>query len=102
VLLQPPSKLPVRVQTQSFPECDECCEGDSGQEVPSEFVVAGCDAPEVLEAAEGFFDEVTALVALGVVANDALAIRAAGNDRDDCALAQMFPQAVGIVSFVSE
>lgn len=40
------------VQTHSQPEGDERCQGDSGQEVSGEFVVAGCDPAEVLQPAE--------------------------------------------------
>jgi hypothetical protein len=45
-----------RFQCNSDPKYDEGCESDGRQEVPGELVVAGCDAAEVLEAAEGSLD----------------------------------------------
>lgn len=43
-----------------------------------------------------------ALVALFVIADDALAVRAARNDRNNCGLSQVPAQAVGIISLVGE
>ena len=56
-----------RVETRSNPESDDGHQGDGGQEVRGERVVAGCDASKVLEAAEGSFDPPTLAVASFVV-----------------------------------
>ena len=48
-----------RAQTSSEPERHSGGEGDTREEVGGEFVVAGVDAAEVLEAAEGVLDEVS-------------------------------------------
>jgi hypothetical protein len=65
--------LLVRLQTQTHPERYECSEGDGGEEVPCERVTAGCDAPEILQAAEGVFDEMAAFATPCIVADRALA-----------------------------
>ena len=56
-----------RVETRSNPESDDGHQGDGGQEVRGELVVAGCDASKVLEAAEGSFDPPALAVASFVV-----------------------------------
>jgi putative transposase len=43
----------ARLQTQLYPEDDEGCEGDGGEEVGRELVVARGDAAEVLKPTEG-------------------------------------------------
>jgi hypothetical protein len=92
----------IRLQTQAWPEGDESGEGNGGQEVPGEFIVAGCDASKVLQSAEGVFDEMAFLVTPFVTPDGALSVRPAGNDRDDCRPAQVLSQAVGVVSLVCE
>ena len=52
----------ARVETHSNPECDERGKGDGGEEAPRELVVAGSDAAEILEPAEGSFDARATLV----------------------------------------
>lgn len=91
-----------RVETHSYPECDEGCECDGGEEVSCELVVACGDPSKVLQAAEGVFDEMAALIAQLVISDVLLAVRATGNDRHDCRLAQMLSQLVGIIALISE
>jgi hypothetical protein len=69
-----------RAQTCLEPERYSGGEGDAGEEVGGEFVVAGVDAAEVLEAAEGVLDEVTAAMTFLVIADGALAAAPAGDD----------------------
>jgi len=59
---------------QSYPERDECCEGDGGKEVSGEFIVAGCDTAKVLEPTEGVFNQVPILVSLFVICDGALPV----------------------------
>ena len=56
-------KSEIRVRTHSDPERDDGGEDDGRQEVEGEFVVACCDAPEVLETTEGRFDPPAVTVA---------------------------------------
>jgi len=66
------------------------------------FVVAGCDAPEVLETAEHALDEVAALVGFGIVFMGVLAGWIGRYHGLDAALRQPVSQAVGIVSSVGQ
>ena len=70
----------ARFEAHSQPGCDVCCEGHAWQEVGGKLVVAGGDALEVLQAAEGVLDEVAVAIARFIVADDALAILATGNE----------------------
>jgi hypothetical protein len=58
------------------------------------------DAAEVLEAAEGVLDEVTAAITFLVVADGALAAAPAGDGGNGASVAERAPQLVGIVAFV--
>jgi hypothetical protein len=69
-----------RAETRSEPEGYGRGESDGGEEVGSESVVAGVDAPEILETAEGILDQVAAPVALFVISDEALAVTAARYD----------------------
>ena len=70
-----------RAQTRSEPEGDGGGECHAGQEVGGELVIARCYATEVLETAERVLDQVAAAVAAPVMADGALAVAAARNDR---------------------
>ena len=70
----------LRVETQSEPEGERGCDGDAGQEVGGEFVVAGGDAAEIFETAEGVLNQVAAAVSVLVVADGAFAIPSSRND----------------------
>ena len=61
------------------------CEGDGGEEVGGELVVAGGDSVEILEAAECSFDAPALAIALHIVADRTLATSAARNDRPGAA-----------------
>lgn len=60
------------------------------------------DAPEVLDAAEGIFDQMAFSVALSVIDDPSFPVDASRNDRNDAALAQFLPDCVGVVALVSE
>lgn len=92
----------ARVETQSQPEGYRCCEAYGRQEIPGEFVVAGRDAAEVLEAAEHGLDPPTILVAAVVILDWALSITTTGDHRDRALFAQGRPDTVGIVAAVGD
>ena len=83
------------------PEADRC-DVDESEEAFGGLVVAGGDAAEVLDPAEGILDEVAPAVALLIIVDGALAIAPAGDDRTGAILAQGLAQAVGIVAFVAK
>ena len=91
-----------RVETQSDPVSKDCCECDSGEEVSAELVVSGGDAAEILEAAEGVFDQMTLLVAGFVVSDFAFAIGPARDHRNGSGFAKAFAQGVGVIAFVGD
>src|SRR5260370_20724966 len=96
------SRMLPRAQTSLEPERQSGGEGDAREEVGGEFVVAGVDAAEVLEAAEGVLDEVSAAITFLIVADGALAAAAAGDDGNGASVAERAPQLVGIVAFVGQ
>ena len=67
-----------------------------------EFVVAGCNAPEVLETAEASFDDVPSFISLLVVSNFLLAVGLARNDGSDAVLFEESPDRIGVIAFVGE
>jgi hypothetical protein len=70
-----------RLQTQSCPPNDESSDVASCLEVDHKLVVSCCDAPPILQAAEGAFNNIPALVGNGVEGLHALSSRIVGNDR---------------------
>ena len=92
----------TRLQTQSYPECEDGCESDGGEEVAAEFVVSCCDAPEVLDAAKGVFDQMPVPVAPFVVMDFAFPVRAAGDDGDGSPAAQGRAQGIGIIPLIGD
>ncbi len=92
----------ARVQTRSDPECDECGERYSGQEVAGELVVAGGHATEILDAAECVLDEVPVTVSPNVIGNRALSVDAAWNDREGSPASQGTAQGIGIIALVGD
>ena len=74
------SRARSRVQTQLSHIGDDNGESDSGKEIAGEFVVPGGDPPEVLEAAEAPFNDVSPFVGLFV---EAMQMDAVGLVRDD-------------------
>lgn len=91
-----------RVETQSDPERDEYGDGDGGEKVPGELVVASVDTPEVLDAAESVFDEMAVSIAPFVIDDLSLAADAARNDRNDAVAAQVCPNGIGVIALVSQ
>jgi len=67
-----------------------------------EFIVAGCDTPEVFEAAEAAFDDVAPLVSFLVVANFLLAVGLARDDGSYAALFEESPDRIGVITLVGE
>lgn len=92
----------IRVQTRSQPECDGRGERDSGEIVPSELVVSGSYAAEVLEPAEHRLDPPAITVASFIILDRPLAIAPAGDDRGGALLAEGRAQPVGIIASVSD
>jgi hypothetical protein len=66
------------------------------------FIVAGCNTPKVLEAAEHALDDVTSLVGVFVVAMGMLAGRIWRDHRLDPSLREFLAQAVGVIGPVGE
>ena len=91
-----------RLQTRSQPEREQGGEGDGGQEVVGELVVAGGDATEVLEPAEGVLDQVAIAVSASVVGDLPLARDPAWNDRHGAGLTERAAQAIGVVALVGQ
>src|SRR4030095_4753407 len=92
----------ARVQTRSEPKGEDGGQGDGGEIVGCQFVVARGDAAEILEPAEGVLDQVTVPVAAFVVGDRAFARHAPGDDRDGVGPADGSPQSVGVVPLVGE
>jgi hypothetical protein len=89
-----------RLQTQSGPPDDDSCEHYGGGEVGGELVVAGGDAPPILEAAEHAFDEIALAVGDLVKGMMPFAGRIVRNDRDSPALTQEAPEPIAVISRV--
>ena len=68
--------------------------------VSRELVVSGCNAAPVFEAAEGPFDQVSALVGFAVECVQMFSRGIVGNDRQRSALCHELPQRVAVVSRV--
>ena len=92
----------TRVGTQSGPPGDGGDERDGGSEVASEPVVAGCDAPEVLQSTEHALDGVAGAVASGVKGMRMLACRLVGDDDERSTAGGLFAQGARVVALVSE
>ena len=86
----------LRLQTHSYPE------RDGGGEAPGEFVIAGCNAAEVLDATGGVFDQVAVSVSPRVIGDGALSVAASKNDGHDRDAAQHLAQRIGVISLVGE
>lgn len=90
------------VETQSDPECDEGCEGDGGEKVACELVVAGGDAPEVLQPAECGLDAPASSVSGFVISDGRLAVRATWYHGRRAFGLQALAQRVGVIALVGE
>lgn len=91
---------PTRVETQSYPPCDDsgyvagCCE------VGGELVVSSGDAPPVLQAAEGAFDDVSALVGFSIERLDMLSRWIVGDHRLGAARDEEGAQGIAVIGGV--
>jgi hypothetical protein len=97
-----PCRSAPRVQTRSEPEGEDGGERDGGQEVGRELVIAGGYAPEVLEPAEGVFDQVAIPISILVVDDLLLAGDAARDHRYGSGLAYRPAYGVGVVALVGQ
>ena len=84
------------------PPYDSGDEADGSEEVSGEPVVSGCDASEVLEAAEGVLDAVALFVGRPVEAEGLLAVRLVGNDGFGATRAEPLSQFGAVISFVAK
>ena len=91
----------ARAETRSNPESDDGRQGDGGQEVRGELVVAGCDASKVLEAAEGRFDPSALAVASFAVDDRCLPAWSAWDHGPLADVAKPLPQSISIIAPVS-
>jgi len=96
------AELVARAQTYSEPEGDGGSERDSREEVGGKLVVAGRDAAEVFEPAEGVLDQVSRSVALSIVADRAFSARATRDDRDFAVAPERPAKGVRIVALVGD
>jgi hypothetical protein len=84
------------------PPYDSGNKADGGEEVSGEPIVSGCDASEVLEAAECVLNTMALLVGCPVEAEGLFAVRLVGNDGFGAALAEPLPQFGAVISSVAE
>ena len=75
---------------------------NSGQEIPSELVVSGGYAPEVLEPAEAALDDISAFVGAFVEAMDDDPVGFIGDYGLGAATGDFGAQTVAIIAFVGE
>jgi hypothetical protein len=75
---------------------------NSGQEIPSELVVSGSDAPEVLEPAEAALDNIPAFVGTFVEAMDGDTVGFIGDYGLGAATDDFGAKAVAIIAFVGD
>ena len=75
---------------------------DEGLEVYCFSVVSGCDAPEVLDLVEAAFDAVSVFVDFGVMADEALSRRIAGDDGFSPDVGDTVANGIGVVGRVGQ
>jgi hypothetical protein len=75
---------------------------NSGQEIPSELIVSGSDAPEVLEPAEAALDDISAFVGTFVEAMDDDTVGFVGNYRLGATPNDFGAKSVAIIAFVGD
>ena len=75
---------------------------NSGQEIPSEFVISCGDAAEVLEPAKAAFDDISAFVGAFVEAMDDDTVGFIGNDGLSAVTGDFGAKVVTVVPFVCE
>jgi hypothetical protein len=74
---------------------------DGSQEVSGKFVVASCDTPEILEAAETALDDVAPLIGPFAEAVEADPVGFVWNDRLGTTIDDFGAKAVAVLSFVA-
>jgi hypothetical protein len=94
------NEKPVRVRTHSDPERDDGCKCDGREEVVGEFVVTGGDTAKVLQAAERGFDAPALAIALHIMADRALAVSAARDDRPGAGGLEAASQSIGVIALI--
>ena len=75
---------------------------NSGQEIPCELIVSGCNAPKVFEPAEAAFDDVSTFVGAFVEAMDDDAVGFVGDDGFGAATNDFAAKVVAVVPLVGE
>ena len=75
---------------------------NSGQEIPGELVVSGCDAAEVLEPAKAALDDISAFIGAFVEAMDDDTVGFIGDDGLGAATNDFAAKIVAVISFVGE
>lgn len=84
------------------PVYDSCDERQGGKEISCEFIVAGGDCAEILEAAEGAFDNVSLSVERRIESKAELAIDLVGDDWRRAPALQEMAQMAGVIGLVAE
>ena len=92
----------MRLVDRIKPPYDDGGDEDSGEEVPCEFVVAGCDAAEVLDATEHAFDEISLAVGDGIVRDQGFSSRVAGDDGLGSPIGDQVAQPVCIIGRIGK
>lgn len=90
----------TRLKTQSGPPGDDGREHYGGGEIGCEFVIAGCDAPPIFEAAEHAFDEIALAIGDRVEEMMSFPSWVVRNDWDGPALFEEATQPIAVVSSV--
>ena len=75
---------------------------DPGKEVAGKFIVSGCDAPEVLESAEGALDDVSPFVCSLAEAMQSHSVGFVGNDGLGAALDDFGPKVITVIPSIGE
>lgn len=106
-LTQPPNcpakrdhLTPPKVRTQSGPPDDCGRQHDGGMKVSGQLVIAGCDAPPVLEASKHALDKVAAFIGIAIERLEVLAGRVVWNDRRGSAFDQKVSKPVCVIGGV--
>jgi hypothetical protein len=92
----------TRVRTQSAPSLNDRRDGDRGGEVSRELVVAGVDAPPVLQPPDGAFDDVPLAVVALVKGMPSLPGGIVRDDRLGATLLQEGPQGIAVIGRVGQ
>jgi len=75
---------------------------NSGQEIPCELIVSGCNAPKVLEPAEAAFDDISTFVGAFIKAMDDDTVGFVGDDGFGAATNDFAAKVVAVIPLVGE